>query len=104
MADKRASERQGRINTEHRLAQVSLQLSQLAHSQQAAAAAAAAAGVAGVAGAHEQPGAAAGEGQGQAAAEHAAHGGFDSISSSNPGLQVYPFAPIGVLRSCFNYR
>lgn len=77
--DKRAADRAGRIRAEQKLKQLNLQLAQLAAVAQVSGAAAAA--------------------EGQAAGEGAA--GDSSIQHQIP---VYPFAPIGRLRSCFNDR
>ena len=76
--DKRAADRAGRIRAEQKLKQLNLQLAQLAAVAQVSGAAAAA--------------------EGQAAGEGAAG---DSVQQQIP---VYPFAPIGRLRSCFNDR
>lgn len=82
--EKRAADRSGRIRAEQKLKQLNLQLAQQTALAQVSACAAA------------------------ASTEQAAAGDTHGLDAPSRGVQqqisVYPFAPIGVLRSCFNDR
>jgi hypothetical protein len=77
--EKRAADRSGRIQAEQKLKQLNLQLVQLTALTQVSAVI-------------------------NAEATNSSDGHEKTSSSAQQRIAIYPFAPIGVLRSCFNDR